>query len=126
MFPMGGPDHSLGPPAVAADLNQISPYQVSACGRANGPLTTALKVGGAKKATPRDFRMLGGSGELQVPTFTKDYEVWALAGRLIQADGAHYWYMDVRLGPNARGESSNEVNLWETRPHPSAEPLFVN
>ena len=53
--------------------------------------------------------MLSAHGSLKVHLAARDYEVWALAERPIQAEGKRYWHMGVRLGPNACGEGSNEA-----------------
>ena len=39
---------------------------------------------------------------LQVPLWSKDYEIQALSGRAVQVDGEYVWRMGIRLGPNAR------------------------
>ena len=103
---MGGPNRFSGHPVFLVDFNQISPNRVSVRGQDSDPLTTSLKVGGAIKSTPRDLRMIGAVGELQVPLLSKDYEVWAFAGSLTEADGNHYWRMGIRLGPSAGGGGS--------------------
>ena len=109
MLSGGDPDRSIDHPVSVVDFNQVSPTRIFARGHANDPLTSALKVGGAIKATPRDFRILGADLELQVPLLAKDYGVRALAGRLSQVEGKYLYSEGIRLGPQASGEVWNQA-----------------
>ena len=81
-----------------------------------------LKASGANPATPGDFRMVGADGSSEIPAAAKDYEVWALGDRLIQADGERDRRMSVRQGPNARGEGSNVAQSVQCTPPAPREP----
>ena len=52
------------------------------------------------RAILRDSRTVGAGGKLEVPLRDRDYGVWSLAERPIQAGGNHHWRTGVHLGPS--------------------------
>ena len=94
----------LTTPVLAGDSKSMPPTKAFVCGDRDDPLAAALEVSGVDTGTPRNFRMVGADGSVEVSLATRSCGVWALGHSPIQADVKRDWRMGGRLGPNASGD----------------------
>ena len=81
-------------------------YLVPLASALHVPTTVASEARRDTKVAARDFRMLDGAREFEIPLADTSREAWPLPERPVQ-DGQHHWRVGLLPGPHTSGEGAS-------------------
>ena len=111
LHPTGNPAKVVRDPVfITKNSRNLEAKHGEAAGKAMDPSTTALKVGGATRVDPGEFRTSGENASLLRPLAGRGFQVWDLPERQAR-DGKvrHSWRLGARLRPSVTGLYARRV-----------------